>query len=120
MLNWLRRFLVWLGISKPGARREAVEAWLEANLDHITAERVPGSRGEYMQVRRGAVVTLPSWTTLAVDVYEAPVTRMPRTTKFGYTFSFQVAEVDGSTWVLTVGPEQEPEWRQLGDPSRRP
>jgi hypothetical protein len=57
---------------------------------------------------------MPPWSEFRVDVYEAPVDHKTKTTRFGYTLSYDVTELDGTEWALFVDPEVigDPEWKE--------
>jgi hypothetical protein len=122
MGNWWHRFLVWLGISEPGLRREELEDWIEANpstFGQIRADQATtrSPRGDHRQIRRQDrhLPAMPVWSEFWIDVYEAPVDHATKTTRFGYTFGYTVTELDGSVWTLTDDPEDEldPVWKEI-------
>lgn len=121
-MNWWQRFKAWLGFSEPAGVREQVEDWIEANpavIAQIHADQASKreSRGGYRQIvqRDKFIVGLPTGSDFAIDVYEAPVSRKPKQTKFGYTLSFLATEADGSQWRLIYEPnaETQPAWTDV-------
>lgn len=127
-MSWQQRFNTWLGLSEPGGRRAQLEDWIVARastFSRIYSEQASqrDARGGFRQIRSQDrhLAALPVWAEFSVDVYEAPVSREPRTTRFGYTLSYRVTEADGSKWNLVVDPEAEadPAWREVRNESVR-
>jgi hypothetical protein len=122
MRNWWARFKAWLGFSEPMLRKEELEDWIEANPAtfatlHAEQAATRNGRGDYRQIRRQDrhLASMPPWAEFRVDVYEAPVDHKTKTTRFGYTLSYDVTELDGVEWLLFVDPEVEtpPEWKEI-------
>ena len=117
-MNWWNRFLIWLGISEPGTRKEQVEDWIEAHEADITGlrTRLANQRGSFSSLagdlwythigsaERVFGTNIPIWVDVEVNVYEAPVTHRPKSTRMGYSIAFLVTELDNSRWRLEVEP----------------
>lgn len=117
-MSWWQRFQTWLGFSEPAGVREQVEDWIEAHpgdMNQLHAQR--DARGGYTQRRRQDKFfdDLPVGADFALDVFEAPVSREPLTTRFGYTLSFFATEADNKKWTLTIDPEivADPVWVEV-------
>lgn len=111
MANWWNRFKAWLGLSNPGAAREALELWIETHpavMQKLNADqddlKEPG--GGYRQILRQEqfLVGLPAGSTFHIDVYEEPVAEKSKVTRFGYVLTFTATEADGSVWELKFDP----------------
>jgi hypothetical protein len=122
MRNWWQRFLVWLGFSEPGLRREELEDWIDANAAifaqiHADQATTRSPRGDHRQIRKQDrfLSSMPAWAEFQIDVYEAPLNHHNKTTYFGYTFGCSVTELDGTKWILRIDPEviEDPVWVEV-------
>ena len=118
MGSWWQRFLVWLGISEPGIRKEQVEDWIVAHEANIVAlrNRLATQRGAFStlagepwythisKVERVFGTNIPTWAGVEVNVYEAPTQHSPKATRMAYVVSFYVTELDATQWRLEVEP----------------
>ena len=116
MGTWWQRFLVWLGISEPGTRKEQVEDWITAHESDIVAlrNRLASQRGTfsklagetwYIRIDKAEKIfgtTIPTWADVGVDVFEAPTSHLPKHTRMGYALNIYVTEFDTSQWVIRI------------------
>lgn len=124
-MTYWQRLLAWLGISKPGTRKEQVEDWLAANGPKLQnfrdrqTSRLAARRHFFQRLRAWAKPGddsedqpndfdgLPAWVSLSCDVWEAPDGARPASKK-GWTLNIHVTETDATEWTLRIDSDSGP------------